>query len=120
MPLGEAIESDYIMWKPEQHRLAPKYDIMRSLEPLAKHYFVTMEEDYNQLKITCQRCNGFVICSGRSEELLYINFIHAGFFTLGLHPKYLFPENFYFQWHARTKMQCLYHNMLKEGNGNNK
>ena len=67
LPLGESIESAYLMWKSEQHRLTPKYDIMRSLVPLVKHYFVTMEEDDSQLKITCQRCDGFVTCKGESR-----------------------------------------------------
>ena len=59
MPLGEAIESAYLMWKSEKNRLTPKYDILRLLVLLVKHYFVTVGEDYNQLKITYQRCNGF-------------------------------------------------------------
>ena len=45
MPLGEAIESDYLMWKSEQHILTPKYDILCSLATLVNPYFVTMEED---------------------------------------------------------------------------
>ena len=53
LPLGEAIESDYLMWKSEKHRLAPKYDILCSLLALVKKYFVTMEDDYNQFKIIC-------------------------------------------------------------------
>ena len=32
--LCEYIESSYIMWKLEQHQLAPKYDVLRSLVPL--------------------------------------------------------------------------------------
>ena len=39
MPLGEAIESDYPMWKSEQHILTTKYDIKCSLVTLVKHYF---------------------------------------------------------------------------------
>ena len=93
---------------------------MRSFVPLVKHYFVTMEDDENQFKITCQHCNGFVTYSGRSGELLYINFIHAGFSTIGIHPKDIDPENFYFQWPPRKKMQCLYHKIFKEGNGDQK
>ena len=42
-----------------------------------------MEENDNQSKITCQRCNGFVTCKGMSGELLYITFLNAGFSTLG-------------------------------------
>ena len=53
LPLGESIESSYLMWKSEQHRLPPKYDILSSFVTLVKHYFVTMEEDNNQFKITC-------------------------------------------------------------------
>ena len=44
LSLGEAIE---------QQRLTPKYDIMRSLVPLVKKYFVTTEEDNTLFKITC-------------------------------------------------------------------
>ena len=40
--LGETIESAYLMWKSEQHRLTPKYDILRLLVTLVKTYFMTM------------------------------------------------------------------------------
>ena len=56
-----------------------------------------MEEDNNQLKITCQPCNSFVTCSGKSGEILYNTFFHAGVSTLGIYPEELDPENFYFQ-----------------------
>ena len=91
------------MWKLEQHKLTPKYEIPYSLVHLVNHYFLTMEEDDNQFKITCQRFNSFVICSGRSVEVLYITFLCDGMSTLGLYPEKLFKENFYFLWHARTK-----------------
>ena len=65
---------------------------------------MTMEEDDNQLKITCQRCNGFVKFKGRSGELLYITFFHAELSTIGTYPEDLGQENFYFQWPARTIM----------------
>ena len=68
--LGEAIESDYLMWKSEQHRLTKKYEIMSSLLPLVKHNNVNMEENNNPFKMTCQHCNGFITCYGRSVELL--------------------------------------------------
>ena len=58
---GESIGSDDITWNPEQHRLIPKYYILSSLVPPVKFYFVTMEEDDNLFKISCKRCNGFVI-----------------------------------------------------------
>ena len=45
LPIGEAIESAYITYNSEQNRLTPKYDIMRSLVTLVKHYFVNMEKD---------------------------------------------------------------------------
>ena len=51
-----------------------------------------MEEDDNQFKITCQRCNAFVTCKGRNGELLYINFLCGVFSTLGLYPEYIDPE----------------------------
>ena len=63
-----------------------------------------MEEDDNLFKITCQLCNGFVTCKGRSGELLYINFINYGLSTIGLYTEDIDPENFHFQWPARTKM----------------
>ena len=105
------------MWKSEQHRVTPKYDIMCSLVSLVKHYFVTMEEDDNQFKITCQSSNGFVTCSGSSGELLYIEFLHYGMCTIGIYPEDIVSEIFYFQWPARTKINCLYQKILKEGNG---
>ena len=64
--LGEAVESAYLMCKPEQYRLTPKYDILHSLVLLVKHYFVTAEEYDNPFNITCQHCNGLVTCSGKS------------------------------------------------------
>ena len=86
LPLGEDIVSDYLMWKLKQHRLTPKYDIMRSLVPLVKRYNVAIEDDGNQLKITCRRCNGFVKFSGRSGELIHIKFLIYGMYTIALHP----------------------------------
>ena len=68
--LVEAIESAYLKWKSEQHRMTPKCDIMSSLVPLVKHYNMTMEEDDNQFKRTCQFFSGFVTCAGISGELL--------------------------------------------------
>ena len=40
----------------------------------------------------------------------------TGMSTIGLYIKELVPENFYFQRPARTKIQRLYQNTLKEGN----
>ena len=94
--------------------MTPKYDIMLSLVPLVKHYFVTMEEDDTLFKITCQRCNGFVTCKGRIGKLLYITFMHAGFSTFVIYPEDLDPENFYFQWPARIKIQRMHQNLLKK------
>ena len=68
--LGEFVEIYYLTGKLEQHRLTPKYNILRSLLPLVKQYFVTMEGGDNQFKITGQCCNGFVTCRGRSGELV--------------------------------------------------
>ena len=42
MALGGAIEIDYLIWKPEQHKLIPKYYTLHSLVIFIKHYFVTM------------------------------------------------------------------------------
>ena len=52
MPLDEDIVSYYLTWISQQHRLTTKYEILRSLFTLLKRYFVTMEEDDNQFKIT--------------------------------------------------------------------
>ena len=93
---------------------------MRSLVPLVKHYLVTMQENDNKLKIICQCCNGFVTCKVSNVELLYITFLHAGWSTLGIYPENIDPENFYFQWPPRKKMQCLHHKIFKEGNGDQK
>ena len=46
LPLGEYIESDYLVWRSEQHKLTPKYNSMCSLVTHVKHYIVTMEEEY--------------------------------------------------------------------------
>ena len=62
-----------------------------------------MEEDNNQLKISCQCCNGFVTYSGSSVILLYITFIRSGFSTLGLYPEELDPENVYSHCPSRKK-----------------
>ena len=53
-----------------------------------------MEEDDNQIKITCKLCNGFVTFKVRSAEILYITFIHAGLSTLGLYTEEIHPEVF--------------------------
>ena len=75
------------MRKLQQHRLTPKYDIIHSFVTLMKHYNMTMEEDDNKFKITCQRWNGFVTCSGWGGELLYISFLRDEISTLLIHPE---------------------------------
>ena len=60
---------------------------MSSLVPLVKHYNVTMGEDDNKLKITCQICKVFVTCYGKSGELLYTTSIHDGMYTIGIDPE---------------------------------
>ena len=105
------------MWKSEYHILTPKHDILRSLVPLVNHYFLTMEKDDNISKMTCKWCNGFVICKCRGRELLYINFLRYGLSNLVLYPEELDTEKFHIQWPARTKMQRMYQDLLKEGNG---
>ena len=75
MHIGEYIESCYLSWKLEQHRLTPKYKTFHPFVPLVKHHHVNYGEDYKPLKINCQKCNGFVRCSGSSGELLYITFM---------------------------------------------
>ena len=64
---------------------------MCSSVPLAKNDFMNMEDNYNLFKIICQSCNGFVTCKGRSAELNYTNFLHAGFSTIGLYTEDLDP-----------------------------
>ena len=54
-----------------------------------------------------------------SEELIYITFLHAGIYSIGLYPEELDPENFYFQWQDRTKVQHMYQ-FKKKGNGDHK
>ena len=120
LPLGEYIESAYLTWKSEQHILIPNYEIMSSLVPLVKHYFVTTEDDDNKFKITRKYCNSFLTCKGRSGELLYTTFLHSGFYTLGPYSEELDTEIFHFQWHVRTKIKCMYHKFLKEFNVDNK
>ena len=52
-----------------------------------------------------------------SGELIYLTFLHYWTSTLVLYPENIVPETFYFQWPARTKIQRLHQNILKEGNG---
>ena len=40
--------------------------------------------------------------------------------TLGLYPEDIFPEILYFKWPSKNKMQHMYKNILKEGNGDQK
>ena len=63
--LGEAIESVHLMWKSEQHRLTPKYDILYSFVSIVTHCHVTYEEDDKPFIIFCQCCNAFVRSSVR-------------------------------------------------------
>ena len=76
-----------------------------------------MKEDDNIFKIICQSCNGFVTCKGRIGELIYITFLHDGLTNLGLYPEEIDTKQICFQWYTRTKMQHMYQNFLKEGNG---
>ena len=87
---------------------------------LVKHYNVTMDEDHNQFKITCQCCTGFVTCSVMSRELIYITFVHSVISNLGIYHEELVTEKLCFQCPVRTKIQRMYHNVLTEVNGNNK
>ena len=81
---------------------------------------MTYEDNDKIFKITFQHCNGFVRCSVKSGEQLYIHFIHDGMFNLGLYPGDIATENIYFQWPGRTKTQRIYQRLLKEGNDNHK
>ena len=89
LPLGESIESGYLMGKSEQHILTPRYDIMSSLVTFVKYYHVTLEDNGKQLKINFQYCYGCLACSDRSGELLYTTLIHAVIYTLGVYHKEL-------------------------------
>ena len=40
--------------------------------------------------------------------------------TLGLYPEDNVTEIFYFQWPAKTKMQCMFQKILKEDNVDHK
>ena len=84
LPIGAAIESVYLTWKSEKHRLTPKCKILRLLVPLIKHYHVDLDDDYKPIKIMCKCCNAFLICSGNSGEILYTTFLHYDRSTLGL------------------------------------
>ena len=90
---------------------------MSSLVPLVKQYFVTMEEVGNQYKITRQCCNSFSTCKVIIVELIYIIFLRCGLSALGIYTVELDPEIFYFQCHARTKIQRMYQKFFKGGNG---
>ena len=66
VPLYNSIESAYLVWKSEQHRMTPNYYILHLLMPLVKKCFVTMEEYANQLKIACRCFIDFVTRKGMS------------------------------------------------------
>ena len=100
--------------------MTSKYDIMHSLVPLVNHYNFTLEEGYNQFKITFQRCYVFVTFLGSSVELLYITFLRSVISTIGLYLEDTAPENFYFQYPDRNKVQCINQRLLKEVNGDHK
>ena len=57
LTIDEYIESFYLTWNIEQHILTPRYYILSSFVPLAKHYHVTEEDDDDKpFKITFQYC----------------------------------------------------------------
>ena len=61
---------------------------MCSFFPLVKNYHVTKEYDGDKpFKINCQLFNGFIRCSGKSGEPIYITFLHADMYALGLYPE---------------------------------
>ena len=61
-----------------------------------------VDDDDKPLKIHCSHCNRYIKISGRSGEILYVNFLHAGMTNIGLYPKYLDTKQFLFQWPGRT------------------
>ena len=106
IPLGKAIESAYLTWESLQHIITPKYYILSSLATLLKNYFLTMEEEDSKLKLTCQHYNDFVKWYGKSVELIYITFIHAGIYTLGIYPEELVPDLFSFSGPPERKFNA--------------
>ena len=48
---------------------------------------VALNENDKPIKITCKICNRYIRFSGKSGELIYINFIHAGMYTIGIYPE---------------------------------
>ena len=55
---------------------------------------MTLDDDNKRIKITCQRCNGFLIYLGSIIELIYHKFLYNGMSTLGLYPEDIELENF--------------------------
>ena len=96
--------------------MTTKYDILRSLVLILKHYNITVEEVNNQFKITCQNFDVFITCYVRSGEIINNTFIHVVMSTLGVYPEDIVPEKFYFQWPDRNKIQIIYQRILKEFN----
>ena len=92
-----------------------------SFVTLVKYYHVTYVDDDNKpFKINCQICNDFLTCAGKSGDILYIAFLHAGMSTIGIYPEDINTENFFFQCTVRTTTHHIYHRLLKEENGNHK
>ena len=81
---------------------------------------MTLEDDDKPFKTTCKQYIGFLIFSGKIGELLYIIFIHAGVYNIGLYPKDIVPENFHCHWPGRTKTKRIYQRLLKEVNANHR
>ena len=109
------------MWNSEQHRLRPKYEILRSSPLLVKKNHVTYSDDNNKpSKITYKHCNGFLRRYGKTGKLIYINFINSGIYTIGIYPEDINLWNLFFQCHVKNKMHHIYQRLFKEGNGDPK
>ena len=74
----------------------------------------------NHSNPTVNFVNGFVKCSEKSVEILYIAFLHAGMTSFGIYLDDNNPEHLFFQWYIRTKMKCISQSLLKEVNGQHK
>ena len=108
------------MWKSEQHRLNPNYNIFYSFVPKLKNHRTYEDYDAKPFKITCRHCTGYVRFSIKSGELLYITFIHEGMAIIRIYPEEIDPEYLSFQWTIKTTMHCIYQRLLKEVNGDHK
>ena len=66
--------------------------------PLVKYYNMTCVDDGAiPFKITCKSFNEYVICDGKSGEILKINFIYADMDTIAIYTEEIDQEIFVFK-----------------------